>query len=119
MRELGVLIGVGALVAVCLFALWRITARLGRTQKELQSTVGHNQAACLERIGQVGQSVESLELSGQSTGDAIARVMNRSLRSQATHLLRSGMMPDTVALTLGVAKREARLIADVTNVLTR
>jgi hypothetical protein len=78
-----------------------------------------NHAVCLQQISQVGRTVESLELSGQNTGDAISRVMNRSLRSQATHLLRSGMMPDTVASTLGVAKREVRLIAGVSGLLTR
>jgi hypothetical protein len=111
---LGVLIGI-----VCLSALWRTGESLARTRSELRTAVDRNQAACLEQIGQVGRAVEFLELSGQSTGDAIGRAMNRSLRSQAMNLLRSGMLPDTVASTLGVAKREVRLIAGVSGVLAR
>jgi hypothetical protein len=34
-------------------------------------------------------------------------------------LLRSGLAADTVAATLGLAKREVRLIAGVSSVLTR
>lgn len=107
---LGVLIGI-----VCLFLLRSAGAEIARTQKLLES----NHAACLGQIGQVGRAVEFLELSGQSTEDAIGRAMNRSLRSQAMELLRSGMSSDTVASTLGVASREVRLIAGVSGILNQ
>jgi hypothetical protein len=107
---LGLLIGL-----ICLCALGKKSATFRRTQQELET----NQAACLEQIGQVSRTVEFLELSGRNTDDAIGRAMNRSLRSQAMHLLRTGLSPETVASTLGVAIREVRLIAGVSSILAR
>jgi hypothetical protein len=111
---LGLLIGI-----ICLMAMWRTTASQARAQGKLQTDLDRNQAACLEQIGQIGRAVEFLEASGRNTDDAIGRAMNRSLRSQAMQLLRSGMSPETVASTLGLAKREVGLISCVSSVLTR
>jgi hypothetical protein len=36
--------------------------------------------------------------------------LNRSARSQALQLLRSGMSPETAAATLGMGRREMRLL---------
>jgi hypothetical protein len=116
---LGVLLAIVCLVAFCLFALWSRGASLARMQSELRAALERNQAACLDQIGQVGRAVEFLEVSGRNTEEAIGRAMNRSLRSQVLHLLRSGLAADTVAATLGVAKREVRLIAGISSVLTR
>jgi hypothetical protein len=115
----GLTIGMAGLFALCLFAMWSRGASLARTQSELRAALERNQAACLDQIGRVSRAVEFLEASGRNTEDAIGRAMNRSLRSQAMQLLRSGMTPDTVAAALGVAKREVRLIAGVSSVLTR
>jgi hypothetical protein len=105
------------LMALFLLANWN--RRLARIQRELQGTVERNQAACVEQIGQIGRAVEFLELSGQNIDDGIGRALNRSLRSQAMHLLASGLSPDSVASTLGVAKREIGLIAGVSKILKR
>jgi hypothetical protein len=107
------------LVAFGLFALWSRGVSLARMQRELRTALERNQAACLDQIGQVSRAVEFLEVSGRNTEDAIGRALNRSLRSQVLHLLRSGMAADTVAATLGVAKREVRLIAGISSVLMR
>jgi len=116
---LGLTIGTVGLFALCLFTLWNRGASLARMQSELRVAVERNQAALLDRIGQVGRAVEFQEASGGNTEEAIGRAMNRSLRSQAMGLLRSGLAADTVAATLGVAKREVRLIAGISSVLTR
>jgi hypothetical protein len=43
--------------------------------------------------------------------------MNRTSRAQAMRLLRSGVSPDTAAATLGVARREIKLLATVSQLL--
>jgi hypothetical protein len=116
---LGLTIGTVGLFALCLFTLWNRGASLARMQSELRVAVERNQAALLDRIGQVGRAVEFLEASGGNTEEAIGRAMNRSLRSQAMGLLRSGLAADTVAATLGVARREVRLIAGISSILSR
>ena len=116
---LGLTIGTVGLFALCLFTLWNRGASLARMQSELRVAAERNQAALLDRIGQVGRAVEFLEASGGNTEEAIGRAMNRSLRSQAMGLLRSGLAADTVAATLGVARREVRLIAGISSVLSR
>jgi len=115
----GLMTAVACLVGFCLITLWSRGASLARMQRELRAAVERNQVACLEMIAQVGRAVEFLEVSGQNTEEAIGRALNRSLRSQTMGLLRSGLAADTVAATLGLAKREVRLIAGVSSVLTR
>jgi hypothetical protein len=69
---------------------------------------------CCERFEELRKADETLEASLHSTRDVLrSGRLNRSTRTAALQLLRTGMSPDSAASSLGVAKREMRLIARV------
>jgi hypothetical protein len=100
-------------------ALWLRSSNLVRDQSEVRTAIERNQAAFRELMEQVGRSVAFLETSGQNTEDAIGRALKRSLRSQAMHLLGSGMSPESVAEAIALPTREVALIHCVSKILTR
>ena len=120
----GIIAGfVGLLVGIiCLVALYRHRARLEKTHGELQRMLLQHQAECSEQIARLGRNVTVLELSAQNVeenGRGLAHHgLTRSIRSQAMQLLRSGQSPESAASALGVAKREMRLIARVSRLLS-
>jgi hypothetical protein len=72
--------------------------------------------AGLAEIAQLGRNVALLESSGQEI-DNLTRGFARPLRAQAIELLRSGMPAEKIARKLGIARREMRLIAQVSRTL--
>jgi hypothetical protein len=82
---------------------------------ELHKECGH----CAEQLSGLKRDFEALELSFQSTREVLnPRRLNRSSRAQALQLLRTGVAADTAASTLGIAKREIRLLARVARILS-
>jgi hypothetical protein len=107
---------------ICLLALKkdRVTAKRihAELRAELQAIVLEHKAGCSEQIAQLSRSVTVLELSAQNVDQAGKGGLTRSLRSQATQLLRTGMSPESAASTLGIGRREMRLIARVSRTLS-
>jgi hypothetical protein len=120
----GILAGASGTLAslTCLLALrwlalgkyrsdaWQSHADL---RTELQAELSEQKAECSEQIALLRSSISVLELSAQSAEGAARGGLTRSLRSQAVQLVRSGMRPEGAASTLGIGRREMRLIACV------
>lgn len=104
--------------AICLLALRKDRIAAERTHAELRALLSAHQAECAERTEQLGRGIAFLELSAQNRDEAGRPALTRSLRSQAIQLLRSGMPPDSAASTLGISRREMRLIAHVSRALS-
>lgn len=107
---------------ICLLALRNHRVAVEKTQAELrlelQSMLREQQVACSGQIAQLGRNVAVLELSAQNIDEAAKGGLTRSVRSQAMQLLRSGMSPESAASTLGIGRREMRLIARVSRTLS-
>jgi hypothetical protein len=107
--------------AACLLMLRSHRARAEwrreELQAELQSQLRQQRAEFSEQVARLGHSVEVLELSAKSVEEA-GRGLSRSRRSQAMQLLHSGMSPESVAISLGMGRREMHLIAKVSRILT-
>lgn|GEM_PF-3405288 len=108
---LGTLAGI-----VCMLRLQRYRVSAERKRDELEAMLRQHQAECLRQFGQLSRSVGVLELSARDT-EAAGRGLNRSRRSQALQLLRAGMSPESAASSLGIAKREMRLIVRISQLL--
>lgn len=112
--------------AICLIALRRHRMAIESARSELRSelnTMVHSaldeyKVECAEQIAQLGRNVATLERAAQNIDEAGKGGLTRSVRSQAMHLLRSGMQPESAASVLGVGKREMRLIASVAGILS-
>lgn len=116
----GLIAGVSGILAglLCLFALRKRGAAFERAHAELLAMLGAHNAECSERIEQIGCGMAVLELNAQNIDGAGKAGLTRSVRSQAMQLLRSGMPPDSAASTLGIGRREMRLIARVSRTLS-
>jgi hypothetical protein len=86
-------------------------------RSELQSMLCEQKADWTEQIAQLGRTVAVMELSAQNIDEAGKGGLTRSVRAQAMQLLRSGMSPERAASTMGIGKREMRLIAAVSRTL--
>jgi hypothetical protein len=102
----------------CLLALRKRGAAFERTQAELRAMLRAHKAECSERIEQLGCGVAILELTAQNIDEAGKAGLTRSVRSQAMQLLRCGTSPDSAASTLGIGRREMRLLARVSRILS-
>ncbi len=102
----GLLTGVCGLLAgvICLLALRRHRIATAGAHAEVRSMVREQEAEWSERM-------EQLEMRAQNTDDA-AKVTH-SARAGALQLLRSGMSAESAVSTLGIGRREMRLIAEV------
>jgi ABC-type cobalamin transport system ATPase subunit len=110
------LTGILAAVACLVFLRgYRITT--ARQHEELSFLVRQQQMESAARIQQLERNLAVLESSSRSIENLSGGALTRSRRSQAMQLLRSGVSPDTAALKLGMAKREMRLIATISNIL--
>jgi len=103
---------------ICWLALRQRRIAVERTHAELWAMLGAHKAECSEKIEQLGRGIAVLELSAQNRDEAGNAGLTRSVRSQAMQLLRSGMPPDSAASTLGIGRREMRLIAGVSRALS-
>jgi hypothetical protein len=106
----------------CFVALQRHRAAVGKDQVELrsdlQSSLREQEAEWSSQILELRRNVAALELGSQNTDDAARGELTRSVRSQAMQLLRSGISPERAAVTLGIGRREMRLIATVSRTLS-
>jgi hypothetical protein len=103
---------------VCWSLLRKRCASVEKGHKDTVSLNNQRWTECSGRIDQLDRNVELLELSAQNI-EHVGRIgLMRSQRSQAMHLLRSGMSPDSAAANLGIARREMRLISKVSNILS-
>lgn len=109
---LGVIAGLA-----CFILSRRHRSALERAGSALRSELNDYKAECSAQIEQLGRNVSTLELSAQNVDEAGKGGLTRSVRSQAMHLLRSGMPPDSAASVVGLGKREMRLIASVSGIL--
>jgi hypothetical protein len=117
MPWVGAVIGVAAGV-VCLLSMRRHEMQLEQTREELHILLRQHQTEYLDGIGQVGRAVTFLEQSAQHTEEAIRGRLTPSLRSQAMQLLRSGTTAEKAGARLGIARRDMRLIARVSRILS-
>jgi hypothetical protein len=111
-------------VAGCLAALSALLAArryhliATREAARLSNEFERRQALCSEQITGLRKDLSALELSLRNTDELLREGrLNRTSRAQAMRLLRSGVSPDTAAATLGLAKREIRLLATVSQLL--
>jgi hypothetical protein len=88
----------------------------GELRGELQASLSEQKSACLAAIEQVRRHVAFLESSAQDI-DIVTGGLTRPLRAQAMELLRSGMPAEKISQKLGIARREMRLIAQVSRTL--
>jgi hypothetical protein len=108
----GTLAGVASLL---MLRKERVSA--ARKQGELQSMLEQQRDEFSQQIAQLNHSIGILELSARSVEEA-GRGLTRSRRSQAIQLIRAGMAPESAASSLGIARREMRLIATVSRMLS-
>ena len=104
--------------AICLMLMRRQRIAIEETRSELGSKLSDYMKTCSEQIERLGRNIATLELAAQNVDDAGKGGLTRSARSQAMHLLRSGMPPDSAASVVGLGKREMRLIASVSGILS-
>ena len=108
-----------AAAIISLLELRRYRQRAERAANLLRGEVERQQFACTEQFAALTQGFSALELNMQNTEEMLREGrLSRSTRAQALHLLRSGVAPDTAATTLGLAKREMRLLARVSRLLS-
>jgi hypothetical protein len=109
-----------ALVVSCLAACvasWRSRSGAQETVR-LREELESHRAYCAENLEGVSKSVASLELGARASDEPLnSGRLNHSTRAEAVQLLRMGISPDTAAMTVGVATREVRLLAEVERLL--
>jgi hypothetical protein len=108
-----------AAAIVSLLELRRYRQRAEHAATLLRGEVERQQNAFTEQFAALTQGFSALELNMQNTEEMLREGrLNRSTRAQALQLLRQGVAPDTAAATLGLAKREMRLLARVSRLLS-
>jgi len=124
MKEILILIvavaGAAGLVPV-LLVLWlhrRHRNRLRRDLEALRGSMERQQMVCLEMFSEVNRTLTTLEegMNGLRQNPK-SGTLNRSTRAQAMKLLRSGVSADAAASSLGVGRREIRLLENVSQIL--
>ena len=101
-----------------LFMQERQRKRNRRDLEALRGSMERQQMACLEMFSEVNRSVTTLEegLKGLRESPK-AGGLHRSVRMQAMQLLRSGQPADAAASSLGLGRREMRLLERVSQTL--
>ena len=123
-----VLLGIAAAVAVGLLVTllsliwqWRDrTARRREVEKveALRKSFEKEQMVCLEMFSDVHRTIATLEEGiGALRQAPKAGGLNRSVRAQAMQMLRSGQSADAAASSLGICRREMRLLERVSQTL--
>jgi hypothetical protein len=96
----------------------RDSSRMSEDFERRQTLVADRQELLSQEIAGLRSGISTLESSMQNTGELLRDGrMNGTSRAQAMRLLRSGVTPDTAAATLGVARREIKLLATVSQLL--
>lgn len=103
----------------CLYLILRFRAGTAREFQAIRELLSSHREELAGSDAALGARQEALEVSFQSTRETLdpAR-LNRSSRAQALQLFRSGRSAESAAAQLGIARREARLLAKVADVLT-
>jgi hypothetical protein len=116
----GLVTGVCGILAglICLVALRGHRIAAAKVHAELRSMVREQEAEWSGRIEQLDHRMAAFELRVQSVDDAAKGGLTHSVRTRALQLLQSGMSVESVASTLGIGRREMRLIARVSRTLT-
>jgi len=118
--------GAIAVAAVCLMAVYAQKKQCNEKQEAAETAAYHVRQACETRAealktelkAEFKSAMESLEAAFRGPERALAEGrMDRSTRSEALKLLRSGIAPETAAATLGMPKRDLVLLSKVSNVL--
>jgi hypothetical protein len=120
-----VMLGIAAVVATglvaTLFSLiwqWRDRKVRRREVEALRKSFEKEQMVCLEMFSSVHRTIATLEEGVVSLRQAPrAGGLNRSTRAQAMQMLRSGHSAEAAASSLGIGKREMRLLERVSQTL--
>jgi len=107
--------GAALLLAVLSFvAQWRGQVRYRRELEEIRKTFERQQAESAEAASELRREFAALERSALAPPEPPgAGSLNRSTRARALQMLRTGISPETAAASLGLAKREMRLLERV------
>jgi hypothetical protein len=101
-------------VAISMITQWRQRRKSGREATSVREALELRRTECSEQFEELKKAHQTLEESLHSTRDVLRDGrLNRSTRSAAVQLLRTGMSPDTAASTLGLARREMQMLAKV------
>lgn len=99
-----------------LFALWMLRTGAIKAAAQREET----EKTCERRADELPTALDALERNRQSSEEMLRDGrLNRSTRSEALRLLRSGVTPEKVSAAVGMAKREVRLLARVSEMLSR
>jgi hypothetical protein len=104
-------------------ALWVLVSGYRRRSDDefsrLWRIIDSNRVSCVEDLAGFSRSLEAIGRSMQSSDELLGDGrLSQSSRARALQLLRTGIAPDTAAVTLGIATREMRLLAKVSRLLT-
>jgi hypothetical protein len=100
--------------AISMLTQWRHCRRFRRETASTRETLELWRNECSEQFEELRKADQTLEASLRSTCDVLRNGrLNRSTRTAALQLLRTGMSPDSAASSLGLAKREMQMIARV------
>ncbi len=111
--------GCGVLLALGAFMLQARHSKRGRRESEvLRGAVERQQMVYLEMFSEVHRSLATLEegLNGVRERPKPGG-LNRSVRTRSMELLRSGVAADAAAESMGIGKREMRLLECVSRTL--
>jgi hypothetical protein len=101
-------------VAISMLTQWRHCRRLRREATSAREALELRRSECSEQFEELRKAHRTQEESLQSTRDVLRHGrLNRSTRTAAMQLLRTGMSPDAAASSLGLPKREMQMISRV------
>ncbi len=106
------------LVWLSFAAQWRSRARQRTELAKLQVELDSQKAASSASFSELNRDVLALREEVRTPPEPPrAGGLNRSARAQALQLLRSGVSPESAATSLGMGKREMRLLEQVSQTL--
>jgi hypothetical protein len=104
--------GVAVLLALLSFvAQWRGRVRHRRELQDIRAAFERQRTESADVASELRGQFQALEKCALAPPGAGS--LNRSARARALQMLRSGISPETAAASLGVAKREMRLLERV------
>lgn len=118
---LGIAAAVAIALVVTLFSLvwqWKDRTVRRREVEALRKSFEKEQMVCLEMFSDVHRTIATLEEGMGALRQAPkSGGLNRSTRAQAMQMLRSGHSADAAASSLGIGRREMRLLERVSQTL--
>jgi hypothetical protein len=101
-------------LVVLFLAQWRFRARTRRDLAGLRAALQLHVGDFEEKHAGLKKELSAIQAAAQDVPEPPRPgALNKSLRTQALHLLRSGASPETAAASLGLGKREMRLLERV------